>query len=69
MAYPGPLSAKNTMLSPAATDLSLGDALAQQLQDQLAERRKKLLMAAKTGGSPFVGGNAAMDLGLTVGGV
>lgn len=59
---PGPTSSKNTLLSPAATDLSLGDSLSQQLQDQLAERKKKLMAAAQTPGSLF--GGAAMDLGL-----
>jgi hypothetical protein len=38
---PGPQSAKNAMLSPAATDLGMGDALKQQLQDELDERKKQ----------------------------
>lgn len=43
MALPGPGSAKNFGLSPAAHDLGLGDQLVQQLQDQEEERKKKLL--------------------------
>lgn len=50
MATPGPLSSKNLSLSPAASDLGLGDSVAQQLQDQLAERKKKLSL--QTGGIP-----------------
>lgn len=61
----GPISAKNYLLSPASSDLFAGDTLTQNLQNQLEERRKKLLAAAK-GQSPLstVGG-AALDLGLT----
>jgi hypothetical protein len=36
-------SAKNFALSPAASDLGLGDMISQQLQDDLAMRKKKLL--------------------------
>jgi hypothetical protein len=64
MALPGPTSAKNLMLSPAATELSAGDALAQQLQDQLAQRRKLQQLAVKGAGTPFTGASV-MDLGLT----
>lgn len=39
-------SAKNALSSPALSDLGLGDQVAQQLQDQLAERQKKALTAA-----------------------
>jgi hypothetical protein len=35
-------SAKNFMLSPAATDLGLGDSLKDQLDAEEIERRKKL---------------------------
>lgn len=65
MTTPGPISSKNAMLSPAATDLSLGDQLSQQLQDQLAERRKKLLLAAQQPGGLLGFSSAALDLGLT----
>lgn len=62
---PGPMGYKNLSLSPAAADLGLGDQLTQQLQDQLAERRKRSLAAAQTPGSPFPGGAAAsMLLGI-----
>lgn len=36
-----PIAQKNLLGSPAATDLGLGDQLTQQLQDQLAEKRKQ----------------------------
>lgn len=52
MAMPNP---KNFGLTPAATDLGLGDAVKQQLEDQEAERKKKLLQLGKMdafGGSP-----------------
>ena len=39
-------SAKNALLSPAATALGLGDQLQQQLQDLEAERQKKVLALA-----------------------
>lgn len=39
-------SAKNMMLSPAATDLGLGAQLQQQVADTVEERRKKLLKQA-----------------------
>lgn len=47
---PGPTSQKNLAISPAASDLGLGDSLQQQLQDQLAERRK--IQASKNGSVP-----------------
>lgn len=37
---------KNFPLSPAAADLGLGDALTQQLADQEADRKKKVLLLA-----------------------
>lgn len=37
------LSSKNMMLSPAATDLGLGDQLKSQLEAQEEERKKKLM--------------------------
>lgn len=44
---PGPPSAKNMSLTPAAQDLGLGDQLNVQLEDQLAERKKKLLQVSQ----------------------
>lgn len=40
---PGPMGQKNLGLSPAVSDLGLGDSLVQQMQDQDSERKKKLL--------------------------
>lgn len=37
---PGPMGQKNMGLSPAVSDLGLGDALVQQMQDKAAEKRK-----------------------------
>jgi len=37
-------SAKNAPLSPAATDLGLGDQLHQQLEDETEEQRRRRLM-------------------------
>lgn len=42
-----PTSGKNLSLAPAATDLGLGDQVQQQLEDQEAERKKKLLQMSK----------------------
>lgn len=42
------LSEKNQMLSPAVADLGLGDQLTQQLEDQEAARKKKMLSANST---------------------
>lgn len=39
---PGPMGQKNLGLSPAVSDLGLGDQLVQQMQDLTAERRKKM---------------------------
>lgn len=39
-------SAKNMMISPAVSDLGLGDQLVQSLQDEDEERKKKLLQQA-----------------------
>lgn len=63
---PGPTASKNLLLTGAAADLTTGDALATQLQDQL-KKRQQLLAAAGAGAtrSPF--GAAALDLGLTNG--
>ena len=44
MPMPNP---KNFALSAAGLDLGLGDAVKQQLQDQEAERKKKLLQLGK----------------------
>lgn len=59
-----PASMKNTMLSPVAADLGMGDNLAQQVQDRLAEeeRRKKLMGVSS-------GSMVARDLGLFSAGV
>lgn len=40
------LSSKNMMLSPAAADLGLGDQLKMQLDDEDAQRKKKMLQQA-----------------------
>lgn len=40
-------SAKNLMLSPAASDLGLGDQLNQQLEDDLEKRKKDALKAGQ----------------------
>lgn len=60
------LSAKNLMMSPAASDLGLGDMLGQQLSDQEAERKKKLLGLnnAQTNryGDAMLNSPASMDL-------
>ncbi len=64
-------SAKNFMLSPAATDLGLGDALTTQLEDADAERRKKLKaqqMAQKMGQGGAGLGPATMSLYGAAGG-
>ena len=37
-------SAKNSIFSPAATDLGLGDQLNQQLQDETEEEKKRRLL-------------------------
>lgn len=47
------MSAKNTMLSPAAADLGLGDALRQQVEDTIDERKKKLLRQAQIAQGPM----------------
>ena len=44
-------SAKNFGMSPASTDLGLGDAIKQQLDDQEEERKRQLLQQAKMAGS------------------
>jgi hypothetical protein len=63
---PGPVASKNQPLVGAAADLTTGDALANQLQDQLKKRQQLLAAAgASAGRSPF--GLAAIDLGLTNG--
>jgi len=45
--------AKNFALTPAASDLGLGDLVKQQLEDDEEERKKKLLAASKRANSPF----------------
>lgn len=39
---------KNSMMSPAAQDLGLGDQLRQQLSDAEEERKKKMLLQAQS---------------------
>lgn len=46
------LSQKNLPLSPAAQDLGLGDQLQNEVEQQLALRRKQQQMAGGVGGSP-----------------
>lgn len=41
------LSAKNPIMSAAVSDLGLGDALEQQVDDATAEKKKKLLKMAQ----------------------
>lgn len=55
MTTPGPTAQKNLALSPAASDLGLGDSLQQQLQDQLAQRKKTLALQSGVvpGANPF----------------
>jgi hypothetical protein len=62
-------SAKNFALSPAASDLGLGDMLSQQLQDDLANRKKKALQMKGAQGDlraalepSVMGGNALQNL-------
>lgn len=65
MPGPQPLAGKNIALSPAASDLGLGDQLVQQLQDQDAERKKKLMGAQQQAQSPMgIIGGAVQSLGL-----
>jgi hypothetical protein len=56
---PGSMNQKNFALSPAATDLGLGDLITQQLEDEEAERKKKALQAAQ---QPQALGPATMSL-------
>ena len=58
------IAGKNLPLSPAATDLGLGDQLVNQMQDEVLQRRKqKLLGGPGTGqGSDSLGLGAAQDL-------
>ena len=56
MAY---TSAKNMMLTPAATDLGYGDAFRQQVDEELDQKKKKLTQQAAAGNSL-----AAQTLGL-----
>jgi hypothetical protein len=53
------MSMKNTMLSPAATDLGIGSSLPQQVQDNLAEEEKRKKMLGTNTAM-----QAARDLGL-----
>jgi len=43
---PSGVSGKNLALTPAASELGLGDALSQQVQDDVANRKKKMLDAS-----------------------
>jgi len=62
------MSSKNYMLSTAAADLGLGDQLAQQMQDETEEmKRRRLMENGKTPGGMMGQGvmsPAAFDLGL-----
>lgn len=42
------MSEKNMALSPAVADLGLGDMLKSQTEDEVLQRRKKLMSAADT---------------------
>lgn len=62
-----PLSTKNLALSPAATDLGLGDQLRNQVDTQLALRKKQQQMAlGPTANSAGLYGSAVSDL-LSIG--
>lgn len=65
MSRPGPMGTKNLLtFSPAATDLGLGDQLTEELNTQLAERKKRIMSASQPPAStPFFSG-ATIDLGL-----
>lgn len=55
------LSTKNAMLSQSAADLGLGDGLKAQVENQLQQRKKKLLQ--NTGlGMPSAAGPATQSL-------
>lgn len=61
------MSAKNMTLSPAATDLGLGDMLkvqADNVSEELKKKKLQQMSAAKTGplGDPLAGSPAAMSL-------
>lgn len=55
-------SSKNFDLSPAAQSLGLGDQLNQQLEDQLAQRRKQAQGGALAAGPGGLTGNVISDL-------
>ena len=55
-----PASMKNTMISPAATDLGLGSGLPTQVQDNLDEEMKKRKLLGMGSQS-----QVARDLGLS----
>lgn len=58
------LSMKNFSLTPAATDLGLGDQVQQQLEDELA-KRKKLSSSIGMSLNPALGSTAMQSLGLS----
>lgn len=63
------LSSKNTPLSAAATDLGLGDQLKTQVENELMQRKKKLLQNAGLGGGQgAAGGPATQSLFAAAGG-
>lgn len=63
------LSSKNAMLSTAAADLGLGDQLQNQVQNELAQRKKKLQQSAGLGmSSAMTGGPATQSLFSAAGG-
>lgn len=57
--------AKNFSLTPAAKDLGLGDMVQMQLDDDLEERKKKLLQAQQGGGvgASLMSGMGSMNMG------
>lgn len=56
------VSSKNSMLSPAASDLGLGDMVRQQLDDDEEERRKKVMRAQAGSGGGMFGSAAASSI-------
>lgn len=55
--FSGAAQGRNFPTSQAATDLGLGDALVQQMQDQDEERKKKLLQQGTTPSTLGVNGD------------
>ena len=55
-------SGKNFSLSPAASDLGLGDMASQQMQDDEEERKKKLLQMQQQRSNQSALGGASLAL-------